>query len=168
MIKAGDNLAKIIVETAEKNRTEIRDRDIIVVAQKIVSKAEGRLVRLSEVRASQKAAEIAKITKKDPRLVELILKESKTILKVSSEAIVAKDKRGLICINAGVDRSNVAPSEQDDAYTLLPLDPDKSARQIKEEVFELTKKQVGVVICDTFSRPFRRGQANFADRKSVV
>lgn len=161
LIKAGDNLAKIIVETAEKNGVEIQNRDIIVISQKIVSKAEGRLIKLSEVKASPKALEIARITGKDQRLTQLILQESNSILKVSPEALVVKDIRGLTCINAGIDRSNIE-SKNEETYALLPLNPDESAKQIKKEIFNLTKKHVGIIICDTFSRPFRRGQTEFA------
>lgn len=162
LVKKGDNIARIIVEAAMKNGIGLQEKDIVIVAQKIVSKAEGRLKRLSEVRASTEAAAIAKTVEKDPRLVQLILEESESVLKVSKEAIVVRDKRGLVCINAGVDRSNVGSSGGEDEYTLLPVDPDVSARRIMEEVFKLTGKHVGVVVCDTFSRPFRRGQANFA------
>jgi coenzyme F420-0:L-glutamate ligase/coenzyme F420-1:gamma-L-glutamate ligase len=162
LVKAGDNLAKIIVETAKKNRVEIQDQDIIVISQKIVSKAEGRLIKLSEVKATEKALEIAKITGKDQKLIELILRESNAILKVSPEALIVKDIRGLTCINAGIDRSNIEPKKGQEIYALLPLDPDNSAKKIRKEIFNLTKKHVGIIICDTYSRPFRRGQVEFA------
>ena len=159
MVKAGDNLADLVVNTAKKNGVEIENGDIVVIAQKIVSKAEGRVIRLSQVKPSEKAKELAEITKKDPRFVELILKETKSVVKASPETIVVKDVRDIISINAGIDKSNVLG---DDAYALLPKDPDNSARKIRSEISELTGKKVAIVICDTYSRPFRRGQVEFA------
>lgn len=158
-VKAGDNLASLIVNIARENGVEIENGDIVVIAQKIVSKAEGRIVQLSQVKPSEKAKELAKITKKDPRFVELVLKESKSVVKASPEILIVKDIRGIVSINAGIDKSNV-PGE--DAYALLPKDPDASASKIRSEIAELTGKKVAVVICDTYSRPFRRGQVEFA------
>jgi len=159
MVKAGDNLASLIVNTAKENGVKIENGDIVVIAQKIVSKAEGRIVQLSQVEPSEKAKELAEITKKDPRFVELVLKEAKNVVKASPETLIVKDVRDIVSINAGIDKSNVLG---DDAYALLPKDPDASARKIRSEIAELTGKTVGVVICDTYSRPFRRGQVEFA------
>jgi coenzyme F420-0:L-glutamate ligase/coenzyme F420-1:gamma-L-glutamate ligase len=158
LIKPGDNLSKIIVETMKKEKVPIEDGDIIVVAQKIVSKAEGRTVKLKDIVPSEKAKEIARQTLKDPRLVELILKETKNIVKATPEIFIIENKEGIICINAGIDKSNVYG---DDSYTLLPEDSDKSARGLLSEIAKLTGKKVAVVICDTYSRPFRRGQVGF-------
>ena len=105
LVKAGDNLAKMIVETAVKNNVEIEDKDIIVVSQKIVSKAEGQVVKFEDINPSEKAKELAEKVQRDPRLVELVLKETNSIVKASPEILIVKDKRGLICINAGVDLS---------------------------------------------------------------
>jgi coenzyme F420-0:L-glutamate ligase/coenzyme F420-1:gamma-L-glutamate ligase len=154
----GDNLSKIIVETAKKEKVPIDDGDIIVVAQKIVSKAEGRTVKLRDVVPSEKAKDIASQTLKDPRLVELILKETKEIVKATSEIFIVENKKGIICINAGIDKSNVSGN---DSYTLLPKDSDESARGLLFEIAKMTGKRVAVVICDTYSRPFRRGQVGF-------
>jgi len=159
MVKAGDNLAHLIVDAARKNGVEIEDGDIVVIAQKIVSKAEGRIVRLRQVKPSEKAKKLAEITKKDPRFIELILRETKTLVKASPETIIVKDVRDVLCINAGIDKSNV---QGDDAYALLPKNPDRSAGRIRLEIAALTGKKVAVVICDTYSRPFRRGQVEFA------
>jgi len=159
LVKARDNLAKIIVKTLKRENVSLSDGDIIAIAQKIVSKAEGRIVRLRDVKPSERAKEIAKVTLKDPRLVELILRETKKILKASQQIFIVENKNGLVSINAGIDKSNV---KGDDAYALLPLDPDKSARRICSEILKLTRKRVGVVICDTYSRPFRRAQVEFA------
>jgi len=158
LVKAGDNLAEIIVETAAKNGVEIKDGDVIVVSQKIVSKAEGRVIKFEEINPSEQAIKLAGKVQRDPKLIELVLKETKQIIKASSEILIVKDKRGLICINAGVDKSNVPR----DAYSLLPENPDLSAKKIREEIAKLTGKKVAVVIGDTFSRPFRRGQVEFA------
>jgi coenzyme F420-0:L-glutamate ligase/coenzyme F420-1:gamma-L-glutamate ligase len=158
LIKSGDSLSRIIVETMKKENVPVEDGDVIVIAQKIVSKAEGRTVRLKGIVSSEKAKNIACQTLKDPRLVELILKETKEIVKATSEIFIVENKEGIICINAGVDKSNVSGN---DAYTLLPEDSDKSAEKLLSEIANLTGKKVAVVICDTFSRPFRRGQVGF-------
>lgn len=158
LIKPRDNLSRIIVETMTKEKVPIEDGDIIVVAQKIVSKAEGRTVKLKDIGPSEKAKEIARQTLKDPRLVELILKETKNIVKATPEIFIIENKEGIICINAGIDKSNVSG---DDSYTLLPEDSDKSARELLSEIAKLTGKKVAVAICDTYSRPFRRGQVGF-------
>jgi coenzyme F420-0:L-glutamate ligase/coenzyme F420-1:gamma-L-glutamate ligase len=142
----------------KKEKVPIEDGDIIVVAQKIVSKAEGRTVKLKDIVPSEKAKEIARQTLKDPRLVELILKETRNIVKATPEIFIIENKEGIICINAGIDKSNVSG---DDSYTLLPEDSDKSARELLSEIAKLTGKKVAVVICDTYSRPFRRGQVGF-------
>jgi len=158
-IRDGDDLAKMIVETAEREGVSIEDGDILVVAQKVVSKAEGRVVRLKDVRPSKRAEKLAKISLKDPRFVELVLRETKRVVKVSSEALMVETKQGIICINAGIDKSNV-PGE--DSYALLPENPDESARRIRSQIMKLTGKRVAIVISDTYSRPLRRGQVEFA------
>ncbi len=158
LVKAGDNLAKIIVETAAKNGVQIEDGDIIVVSQKIVSKAESRVIKFEEINPSEEAQKLAEKVQRDPKLIELVLKETRRIIKASSEILIVEDKRGLICINAGVDKSNVPR----DAYSLLPENPDFSAKKLREEIAKLTGKKVAVIIGDTFSRPFRRGQVEFA------
>lgn len=159
MIKPGDNIVKIIIGTAMKSGLELENGDIIVIAQKVFSKAEKKVVRLSEVVPSERAKEIGKKIGKSPKFVELVLKESKRILKVSSDILLVEDKRGLICINAGIDKSNV---EGRGNFALLPEDPDGSAMKTRLEIKRLTGKDVAVIICDTYSRPFRRGQVNFA------
>jgi len=159
LVETGDNLARLIVESMRREGVSLNNGDIIAIAQKVVSKAEGRIVRLRDVNPSERAEEIAKTTLKDPRLVELILRETEKIVKASAQILIVENKNGLIAINAGVDKSNVKGA---DAYALLPLDPDKSARRIRSEIAELTGKKVAVMICDTYSRPFRRAQAEFA------
>ncbi|MGB9778558.1 MAG: coenzyme F420-0:L-glutamate ligase [Candidatus Bathyarchaeia archaeon] len=159
LVSEGDNIAELIVETAQKNGLEIADGDVIVIAQKIFSKTEKRIVKLKEVSPSMRAVKIAKVTGKSPRFVELVLRETESILKASREALLVKDKRGLVCINAGIDKSNV---EGRGRFALLPENPDLSASKCRVEIKELTGKNVAVIICDTYSRPFRRGQVNFA------
>jgi len=158
-VKAGDNLPKLLIETMKREKASLNDGDIIAIAQKVVSKAEGRIVRLKDVKPSKKALEIAETTHKDPRHVELILRETRKVVKASEQILIVKGRTGLVCLNAGIDKSNV---EGDDAHALLPVNPDKSAQRIRSEILKLTGKNVAVVICDTFSRPFRRAQVNFA------
>ena len=158
-VESGDNVAEMIVKTANKNGLIIEDGDVVVVAQKIFSKAEGRVVRLRDVVPSKEAVEIAKLTGKSPKFVELVLKESNKILKASREVLLVEDKRGLVCINAGIDKSNVKGRGN---FALLPENPDESARKCRVGIKKLTGKDVAVIVCDTYSRPFRRGQVNFA------
>jgi len=159
-IKPGDDLARIIVETAEQNNVKIEDGDVIVVKSKIISKAEGRIVDLEKVEPSEKAREIAKITGKDPRLVELVLKESAEVVKAVKGHLIVKTHQGIICANAGIDRSNVAGSR--DIVLLLPEDPDASACRLREEIHRLTGKNVAIIITDTYGRPLRNGQVDMA------
>jgi coenzyme F420-0:L-glutamate ligase/coenzyme F420-1:gamma-L-glutamate ligase len=159
MVKAGDDVAELIVAVAEKENIAFNDGDIVVVGHKIVSKAEGRTVQLKKVKPSNRAKELSKLTLRDPRLVELVLREAKRVVKATKEILIVENRSGFICINAGVDKSNV---EGEDAYVLLPADPDKSAKEIRSQIRKLTGKNVAVIICDTYSRPFRRGQVEFA------
>ncbi len=159
LVKTGDDLAKMIVKTAEKEGTSLGDGDMVVVAQKIVSKAEGRVINLKDVVPSKEAEETAGATLKVPRFVELVLRESREILKASPGTLIVKTRDGTVCLNAGIDRSNVAGR---DNYALLPEDPDGAARRLRTDIMKLTGRRVSVVICDTYSRPFRRGQVEFA------
>ena len=158
-VKAGDSIAEMIVEIAGRENVPIDDGNVIVIAQKVVSKAEGRVIQLRGVKPSRKAEEVARMTLKDPKLVELALKDTKQIVKASQEALIVENRHGLVCINSGIDKSNVLG---EDSYALLPENPDRSAEMIRSQIFEFTGKRVAVVICDTYSRPFRRGQVEFA------
>jgi len=158
-VNPGDSVARLIVETAYRNGVDIEDGDIIVIAQKIISKAEGRIRRLKDVVPSEKAEEISRKTGKDPKFVELVLQETQRIIKATVGTLIVEDKRGLVCINAGIDKSNV---KGNGTFTLLPENPDESARKCRLELTRLTRKNVAVIVCDTYSRPFRRGQVNFA------
>lgn len=157
-VRSGDNLGEIILAAIRQNEQEIQDGDILVVAHKIVSKAEGRIVNLVNIKPSKKAVKMSKEHDKDPRVMELILKESVKILRAKNGIVVSETKQGLVCANAGVDQSNV----EGDAALLLPVDPDKSANRLEETVKKKTGKEVAVIITDTFGRPFREGQANVA------
>jgi len=159
LVKAGDDLAKMIVENADKEGASLSDGDVVVIAQKIVSKAEGRVINLKDVVPSKEAEETARATLKDPRFVELVLRESEEIVKASPGALIVKTRDGTVCLNAGIDKSNVAGR---DNYALLPEDPDEAARRLRTDITRLTGRRVSVVICDTYSRPFRRGQVEFA------
>lgn len=159
LIYSGDDIAEIIIETARKNDLKIDDGDVIVVSHKIFSKAGGMVTNLEEVVASDEARKIAEKTSKSPKFVELVLRETRKVLKVSRDILLVEDKRGLVCINAGIDKSNVKGKG---SFALLPEDPDESARKCRIAIAKLTGKNVSVIVCDTYSRPFRRGQANFA------
>lgn len=154
-VRPHDELDLIILEAAGQ---EIQNGDVLVVAHKIVSKAEGRIVSLADVKPSPKAVKMAKEHGKDPRIMELILKESVQILRAKDGIIVSETRRGLVCANAGVDQSNV----EGDSAVLLPVDPDMSASMLKDAVKKKAGKEIAVIITDTFGRPFREGQTNVA------
>jgi len=155
LLKKGDDLAEIIVSRAKKLGVGIRNRDLVIIGQKAVSKAEGTIIDITKVSPSARATEIAKKTGKSPGFVEIVLRESSKVLRADKDAFIVRTMRGATCLNAGVDKSNV---KGDTTYALLPEDPDASARQLRKRIRQLTGKQVAVVICDTRSRPFRKGQ----------
>lgn len=159
LIKQGDNIAYSIVKAAKEEQVTIENRDVIVIAQKIISKAEGGTIALKSVTPSPTAQEIAKVSGKDPRHVEVILKESAKIIRRKEAHLIVETKHGFVCANAGVDRSNV---EDQDTLTILPVDADRSARIIRGRIRSLTGADVGVIISDTFGRAWRIGQINVA------
>jgi coenzyme F420-0:L-glutamate ligase / coenzyme F420-1:gamma-L-glutamate ligase len=146
----------MILEAISHSQIQIQNGDILVVTHKIVSKAEGRIVDLASVKPSTKAIRIAKEHDKDPRVMELILKESARILRAKNGIIISETRHGFVCANAGVDQSNV----EGDMAVLLPVAPDRSARRLKDAIKKKVGKEVAVVITDTFGRPFRNGQTN--------
>jgi coenzyme F420-0:L-glutamate ligase/coenzyme F420-1:gamma-L-glutamate ligase len=154
----GDDLPRLLLERARKARIAFQDRDILIVAQKIVSKAEGRVARLSTVTPSTKASQLAAKAGRDPRLVEIILRESRRIVR-EHPVLIVETHHGFVCANAGVDHSNVPG---DDVVTLLPADPDRSARDFAAALRKRSGKTVAVVISDTFGRPWRLGLTNVA------
>jgi coenzyme F420-0:L-glutamate ligase/coenzyme F420-1:gamma-L-glutamate ligase len=141
-------------------RIELADGDIVVIAQKIVSKAEGQIVPLNSLVPSDFALRIAEAYGKDPRVTELILRQSKSIVKVSNGVIITETKHGFICANAGIDQSNIMNGDEN--ALLLPNDPDGSAKQIMNMFKEKTNRDLAVIITDSFGRPFRNGQTNVA------
>ncbi len=152
-IRAGDDLGALVAE-----RVELEDRDVVVVAQKAVSKAEGRVVRIDELEASEKARELAG-AERDPREVEAVLREATRIVRDRGPLVIAETRHGFICASAGVYHSN-APEAG--TLVLLPLDPDASARALRERLRALTGCDVGVVVTDSFGRPFRQGTTDVA------
>jgi len=152
-IEPNTNIVDLVLES-----TVINDYDILIFSQKIISKNEGRIVDLSSVNPSLLASGIASSYGKDPRLVELILSESKRIVRMQESVIIVESNHGFVCANAGIDESNV----RDGYVTMLPEDPDQSADKLKKQIEQRTKKNTAVIISDTFGRPFRLGQANIA------
>ncbi|MDH5697916.1 MAG: coenzyme F420-0:L-glutamate ligase, partial [Nitrosopumilus sp.] len=152
-IESSDDLSDLILKSEK-----LTDGDILVVAQKIISKQEGRLIDLSTITPSLLAEGIGSQYQKDPRIVELILSESKRIIRMNNGVLIVETHHGFICANAGIDESNV----EEGYATLLPVDSDASAQRIRKKILEESNKNVAVIISDTFGRPFRMGQTNHA------
>ncbi|MDF2421404.1 MAG: coenzyme F420-0:L-glutamate ligase [Nitrosopumilus sp.] len=152
-IEPSDDISDIILKSEK-----LRDGDIVVVAQKIISKQEGRLIDLSTVIPSLLAEGISSQYHKDPKITELILSESKRIVRMKNGILIVETNQGFICANAGIDESNV----REGYATLLPVNSDVSAQKIRKNIFEQSNKNVAVIISDTFGRPFRMGQTNHA------
>src|SRR5215470_1692626 len=157
-IRTGDDLASVVARAAKKAGVRFEDGDVLVVAQKIVSKAEGEVVSLATVKPTEKAQTLAGQLKKDARVMEVVLRESRRILR-SERVLIAETHHGFVCANAGVDHSNV-PGE--DVVTLLPRDPDGSAEKLAAALSKKTGKRIAVIISDTFGRPWRLGLTNVA------
>ncbi len=160
LVRPGDDLCALLLE-AIGGHTALRDGDVLVVAQKIVSKAEGRLVRLADVAPSPEAVALAAETEKDPRLVQLILDESVAVVRKRPGVLIVRHRLGFVSANAGIDQSNVDHAGGE-AALLLPLDPDGSASALHEGIFEETGRRVGVVISDSANRPWRLGTTAIA------
>ena len=158
LIRQDDNLADILVKSLQETQIELHDNDIIVLAQKIVSKSEGRMVNLATVTPSQHAIELAQKADKDPRVMELMLQESNEVLRIRIGTIIVEHKLGFVCANAGIDHSNVMSGGNTEDYVLLlPEDPDRSARNIREKIKQTTGKTIGVMIIDSHGRAWRNG-----------
>ncbi|NWF65493.1 MAG: coenzyme F420-0:L-glutamate ligase [Chloroflexi bacterium] len=155
LIRQGDPLADIVLNSLRETQIEPQDNDILVLAQKIVSKSEGRMVALRDIEASPNANQIALQVEKDPRLIELIIKESNEILRMRKGVIVVEHRIGFICANAGIDHSNVMGEE--DYVLLLPKNPDASAAQLRNSLKQKTGKDIGVMIIDSHGRAWRNG-----------
>jgi coenzyme F420-0:L-glutamate ligase/coenzyme F420-1:gamma-L-glutamate ligase len=159
LITEGDNLAELICNAAKKQNNPIQEKDVIVITHVAVSKAEGNVVNLDEVVPSERAKEIARKTGKEPALVEVILRETKEIVRMRINSLITETKNGMVCANAGVDRSNV---EGERNIVLLPENTDDSAQKIRQEIKRLTSCNVAVIVSDTHGRPFRMGEMNVA------
>ena len=155
LLKEGEDLGALIVARAKGMRIDINNRDIIVVGQKAVSKEEGRIVNINSVNPSSRAVRLARRTGKRPEFVEVVLRDTARVLRADRDAFIVTTKHGATCLNGGVDKSNVKGGTM---YALLPENPDASARNLMRRIRRLTRKHVAVVVCDTRSRPFRRGQ----------
>jgi coenzyme F420-0:L-glutamate ligase/coenzyme F420-1:gamma-L-glutamate ligase len=164
LIRHGDDLADIVVSALHEDHIALEDNDILVIAQKVVSKAEGRAVNLAAVTPSQRAIDLAEKTQKDARLVELILRESNEVLRTRVGTIVVEHKLGFVCANAGIDHSNVAGAGDatQEWVLLLPEEPDSSAQKIRQQVETKTGKRIGILIIDSHGRAWRNGTVGVA------
>lgn len=157
-VEPGDELAGMIVQALRGTGFELEDDDIVVVTQKIVSKSEGRLAKLDEVKPTKEASDLAAELGKDARMVELVLRESRRVVRKGHGVLITETRHGFVCANSGIDVSNVKAGYA----ALLPLDPDASARRIRKGLERLTRKRLAVVVTDTFGRPWREGQTDVA------
>ena len=159
LIRQGEDLADIIASALPDSDISLQDDDIFVLGQKIVSKAEGRMMNLAQVIPGEAALKLATEVQKDPRLVELVLKDTGKVLRADRDVLVVARRNGVICINAGVDKSNVGGRF---VYARLPLDSDKSASELRSGLERLSGSKLAVIVGDTYSRPLRVGQVEFA------
>lgn len=164
LVQPGDALSGLITVAIRKTQIELQDGDILVITQKVVSKSENRFVNLASVTASPEAEIIAGKTEKDPRFVELVLRESKSILRMRTGTLIAEHKLGFVCANAGIDHSNVQSlgGNAEDWVLLLPENPDASASRIREEIEKESGKKIGVLIIDSHGRAWRMGAVGVA------
>jgi coenzyme F420-0:L-glutamate ligase/coenzyme F420-1:gamma-L-glutamate ligase len=158
-IRAGDDLAALIAAALRAGGLELRPFDVVVIAQKVVSKAEGRRASLDDFPPSARALELARECRKDPRLVEAVLSEAQEVLRVAPNVLIVRHRLGFVMAQAGVDRSNVPG---DDSLLLLPVAPDQSAERLRETLGQAFGADVGVVVSDSFGRPWRMGTTNVA------
>lgn len=159
-IANGDDIGHLIIRAINENNESLKENDVIIITHKIISKAEGKITDLTKIVPSEESKKISKNTGKDARLIELIISESHEIIKIERDIIISETKHGFVCANSGIDTSNVG--KLSNHVILLPDDPDKSAREIRNYIKSRTDKNVAVIISDTFGRPFRNGQVNVA------
>ncbi|NOZ59239.1 MAG: coenzyme F420-0:L-glutamate ligase [Euryarchaeota archaeon] len=157
-VREGDDVAGLILRALQEQELDLEDGDVVVVTEKIVARAEGREVELDNVEPSAEARRLAEVTGKDPRVVQLILNEAREVLAAGENFIIVETRHGFVCANAGIDQSNV----EEGRAKLLPLDPDRSAREIRRALEEATGRRLGVVIADSFGRSFRLGSVGVA------
>jgi coenzyme F420-0:L-glutamate ligase/coenzyme F420-1:gamma-L-glutamate ligase len=167
LISAGDDLAGLIIAALDRARLALADGDVVVVAQKIVSKSEGRQIRLADVEPSPAARTLAREVEKDPRLVELILQESTAIVRQAPGVLIVRHRLGLVCANAAIDQSNIS-HEAGESALLLPLDPDRSARRLRKALQQASGRRLGVIISDSTNRPWRLGTLGCAVGSSGI
>jgi coenzyme F420-0:L-glutamate ligase / coenzyme F420-1:gamma-L-glutamate ligase len=161
-VRPGDDLAALLLATLHQAGITLLSGDVVAIAQKVISKAEGQFVNLGDVEPGAAALDLAAATAKDPRLVELILQESDEISRYKKGVLVTRHRLGFISANAGIDRSNVAQAEGGETVLLLPVDPDKSAAAIQQALQAAFEVPLGVVITDSHGRPFRLGTVGVA------
>jgi coenzyme F420-0:L-glutamate ligase / coenzyme F420-1:gamma-L-glutamate ligase len=157
----GAPLGSMLADALRQLSPALHRHDVVVVAQKVVSKAEGRYVRLADIQPSPRAVELAAVTKKDPRLVQVVLNESSEVLRATTNVLITRHRNGYVCAQAGVDRSNV-PHADGERALLLPEDADASAAQLRAQLLQLSAVAPGVIISDSFGRPWRIGSVNIA------
>lgn len=157
LVQPGDDLAALILETVNQNNLSLQNHDVIVLAQKIVSKAENRYVDLTTITPSPAALELAKRSNKDPRAMEVLLGESKEVLKTRINVVIVEHNNGYVHANAGIDHSNIQQVDGKELLLLLPIDPDLSAQKLRDKIKKQTGADVSIVINDSFGRPFRHG-----------
>ncbi len=163
-VRPGDDIAELLLEAIAECGLSVEDGDIVVVTQKVVSKSEGRIVELAGVEPRERARRLAKELAKDPRVVELVLRESRRIVRKGHGVLITETRHGFVCANAGIDHSNV----EDGFVALLPVSPDKSAKTIRAKLEKSTGKRLAVVVTDTFGRPWREGQTDVAIGSSGI
>ena len=161
-VRPGDDLAATLAAAVERAGERLRDHDVLVVAQKIVSKAEGRYVDLARVAPSPRAEQLGRETDKDPRLVELILEESRAVLRHRPGVLVVEHRLGYVMANAGIDRSNVDPAAGEEPVLLLPRDPEASAERLRARLAAHFACAPAVIVADSFGRAWRRGTVGIA------
>lgn len=164
LVKPGDDLAALILEGLKRSGLSLQDGDLVVVAQKVVSKSEGRLINLAEIEPSQAAIRLARETNKDPRLIEVILKDTNQVLRKREGLIVVEHRLGFVCANAGVDHSNVEGEgdNQGEWVSMLPEDPDASAQKLRQRLQDETGANIGVLVIDSHGRAWRMGTVGVA------
>jgi len=163
LVMRDNDLTTIILRGLRDAKIELQDGDVLVLAQKIVSKAEGRMVRLSDVTPSPEALDLAKRSGKDARFCEVVLWDTREVVRVREGLIIVETKQGWVCANAGIDKSNVAPHIGTEEWVLrLPEDADRSARELREHLRSLTEREVGIIINDTHGRAWRNGAIGVA------
>lgn len=159
-VRKGDDLARIVLDSLQRTGITLATGDVLLVAQKIVSKSEGRLVNLAQVVPSPRAMELAKLTGKDPRAMELVLSESREVLRTKKDVVVVEHRLGFVMANAGIDQSNVEGG--DSAALLLPVDPDASCQRLREQLRRATGIDCAIVMNDSFGRAWRNGVVGVA------